>query len=71
MAATRTPPGHPEGYIEALAVIYRDFIADMHRVAAGESPERNYPTVHDGVRGLRFISRCVESSSRGAVWLRM
>jgi hypothetical protein len=52
-------------------VIYRDFIADVRRVAAGESPERNYPTVHDGVRGLRFICRCVESSARGAVWLRV
>lgn len=71
VAATRTPPGHPEGYIEAFAVIYRDFIADVRRVAAGEPPQRNYPTVHDGVRGLKFISRCVESSSRGAVWLRI
>ena len=52
-------------------MIYRDFIADVRRVAAGEPPQRNYPTVHDGVRGLKFISRCVESSSRGAVWLRI
>ena len=68
-AATRTPAGHPEGYLEAFAVIYRDFIADLRRVQRGESPQRNYPGVRDGLRGLRFIERSVESSRRGAVWL--
>jgi predicted dehydrogenase len=71
LAATRTPAGHPEGYLEAFAVIYRDFIADIRRVAAGEAPQRNYPTVQDGLRGLTFIARCVESSERGAAWVGM
>jgi predicted dehydrogenase len=70
-AATRTPAGHPEGYLEAFAVIYRDFIADLRRVQRGESPQRNYPGVRDGLRGLRFIERSVESSRRGAVWLEL
>ncbi len=68
-AATRTPAGHPEGYLEAFAMIYRDFIADLRRVQRGEPPQRNYPGVHDGLRGLRFIERSVESSRRGAIWL--
>ena len=71
VAATRTPAGHPEGYLEAFAVIYRDFIADIRRVAAGEPAQRNYPTVHDGLRGLEFIARCVESSERGAAWVKL
>jgi predicted dehydrogenase len=70
-AATRTPAGHPEGYLEAFAVIYRDFIADLRRVQRGEPPQRNYPGVRDGLRGLRFIERSVESSRRGAVWLEL
>jgi predicted dehydrogenase len=71
LAATRTPAGHPEGYLEAFAVIYRDFIADIRRVAGGVAPQRNYPTVQDGLRGLTFIARCVESSERGATWVEM
>jgi predicted dehydrogenase len=70
-AATRIPPGHPEGYLEAFAVIYRDFIADVRRVQRGEPALRNYPTVRDGLRGLRFIAKTVESSQRGAVWVEL
>jgi predicted dehydrogenase len=68
-AATRLPAGHPEGYFEALAVIYRDFIADVRRVQRGDAPLGNYPTARDGLRGLRFIASAVESSRRGAAWV--
>jgi predicted dehydrogenase len=67
--ASRIPAGHPEGYLEAFAVIYRDFIADVRRVRRGETLRRNYPTVHDGLRGLRFIATAVESSRQGGSWL--
>jgi predicted dehydrogenase len=70
-AATRTPAGHPEGYLEAFAVIYRDFIADVRRVQRDEPAQRNYPSVRDGLRGLRFIAQSVASSQRGAVWLEL
>jgi predicted dehydrogenase len=68
-AASRIPAGHPEGYLEAFAVIYREFIADVHRVRLGEAPRRNYATVHDGLRGLRFVAKAVESSRYGGKWL--
>jgi predicted dehydrogenase len=68
-AAARIPAGHPEGYLEAFAVIYREFIADVRRVLLGETPCRNYPTVLDGLRGLRFIAKAVESSQGGGKWL--
>lgn len=64
-AASRIPAGHPEGYLEAFAVIYREFIADVHRVRLGQTPFQNYPTVHDGLRGLRFVAKAVESSRQG------
>ena len=51
-AATRTPAGHPEGYLEAFAVIHRNSIADIRRVKSGERPLRDYPTAQDGLRGL-------------------
>ncbi len=68
-AVTRTPPGHPEGYLEAFANIYRGFIADVRRLAAGEPPLRDYPGVEEGLRGLRFIEQAVASSQAGSRWM--
>ena len=66
--AARTPAGHPEGYLEAFGNLYRNFIADVRRVTAGEAPLRDYPSADDGVRGLRFIEAAVRSSAGGARW---
>ena len=66
--SARTPPGHPEGYLESFANIYIDFIADVRRVAAGASPLRNYPGVEEGVQSMRFVDAAVKSSANGAVW---
>jgi predicted dehydrogenase len=67
-ASTRTPAGHPEGYLEAFGNVYRSFIADVRRVSEGQPARRDYPSADDGVRGLRFVEAAVRSSSRGAVW---
>jgi predicted dehydrogenase len=67
-AATRTPSGHPEGYLEAFAVIYRHFIGDVRRVQAGQAPQRDYPGAAEGLRGLQLIAAAVRSSQRGAAW---
>jgi predicted dehydrogenase len=66
--ATRLPPGHPEGYIEAFANVYRMAVADIHRRLAGEALAGGYPTAADGLRGMKFIAAAVESSRRGAQW---
>ena len=68
-ATTRLPAGHPEGFLEAFANIYRLAIADIRRVESGTAPEGGYPTVYDGLRGMQFITRAVESSQKGAVWI--
>jgi predicted dehydrogenase len=68
-AAARLPGGHPEGYLEALANIYRAFIADVRRVTRGEPPAADYPGVQDGLRGLRFVAQAVASSRAGSVWM--
>ncbi len=68
-AATRLPAGHPEGYLEAFANIYRMAIADIRRVELGASPEGGYPTVYDGLRGMQFITKAVESSQKGGIWM--
>jgi predicted dehydrogenase len=70
-AASRTPPGHPEGYLEAFANVYRAFIEDVRRGGRGQPPLRDYPGVEDGLRGLRFIAQAVASSRAGSSWMRL
>jgi len=74
MAVTRTPWGHPEGYLEAFANIYGGAIDAIRRHVDGKplpSSEYDFPTVHDGVRGLKFIYTAVESARKGGVWTRL
>ncbi len=68
-AATRLPPGHPEGYLEAFANIYRAFMQDVRRAEAGQPLIRDYPGARDGLRGLRFVHQAVASSRAGSVWV--
>jgi predicted dehydrogenase len=70
-AATRVPPGHPEGYLEAFAVIYKMAIADIRRAQSGLALQGGYPTVHDGLRGMRFVEKAVESAKKGAAWVEL
>lgn len=71
---TRIPAGHPEGYLEGFANIYRNFaLALRHRLEGGtEKPAHLiFPTVADGVRGMKFIDAVVASSEAGAQWVSM
>ena len=65
-AVTRLPIGHPEGYLEAFAVLYREFADGLTAWKAGKAnplPE-TLPGITAGVRGMRFIDRAIESSRR-------
>jgi len=66
---TRVPAGHPEGYLEAFASIYRAFISDIRRRAQGQAIQHNYPGIQEGVRGLAFVAAAVASSARGSTWV--
>lgn len=58
----RTPAGHPEGFIEAFANIYRNFALTVMAKRKGEEPTSDmldFPTVYDGVRGMQFIETMV------------
>ena len=71
---TRIPTGHPEGYLEAFANIYSGAIDAIRRHIDGkpmQPSEYDFPTVHDGVRGVRFIHKAVESARAGGVWIRL
>ena len=61
---TRTPGGHPEGYLEAFANIYRNFSLTIRAKANGEQPTPemlDFPGVEDGIRGMQFIDTVVSS----------
>ena len=71
-ANSRTPAGHPEGYLEAFANIYRNFA--MHLRAHSEGKEHNmdvydYPGIEDGVHGMSLVDAVVESTKKGNVWV--
>lgn len=70
--ATRVPSGHPEGYLEAFAQLYRDAAAQIHAIDAGlpVPPESAWlPTVTDGVAGMRFIDAVLASDEAGSSWV--
>lgn len=71
-AHTRVPAGHPEGYLEAFANIYRNFAKVVQAKLDGKSPDPIYldfPTVDDGVRGMEFIDAVIESGEKNAAWV--
>lgn len=69
--ATRIPPGHPEGYLEGFANLYRDTAALIHaRLAGRRSTDAPFlvPGIEDGLAGMRFIDACVRSARAGGAW---
>jgi predicted dehydrogenase len=72
--ACRLPSGHPEGFFEAFANVYRAAYDAMEQQAHGAALEKKntvYPNVHDGVEGMTFIQQCVASSRDSGAWLPM
>ena len=71
---TRLPAGHPEGFIEAFANIYRNFALTVGCRIEGIKPKPlhlDFPTVTDGVRGMAFISSVLESARKGSKWVKV
>lgn len=70
----RTPAGHPEGYLEAFANIYRNFAFVIQAQLKGEKPNPHYldfPTAEEGLRGMQFIDKAVEAIDNPNKWLKL
>jgi len=70
--ATRLPTGHTEGYLEAFATIYAGVTRAIRSHLAGQplrTEEYEFPTVYDGLRGMKFIQQTVASAEAGSVWM--
>ena len=69
---SRIPSGHPEGYFEAFANIYKTFIETLARVKTGvpmDAAVADFPSIDAGIAGVKFVHKCVESSNNGANWV--
>ena len=69
----RLPSGHNEGWLESMANLYRSFIACVRAKKAGSfTPDMiDFPTVHDGAEGVKFIHACLRSNQEGNVWVEL
>ena len=68
---SRTPGGHPEGYLEAFANIYRNFALTLGCKMDGTTPTSemlDFPGIEDGLRGMAFIDNVVASSQSDKKW---
>lgn len=64
-ARTRTPPGHPEGYLEAFANLYAGFAEAIRARRENRAPGpigQNLPLAHDGLKGVAFVEAVVDSA---------
>ena len=71
---TRTPSGHPEGFLEAFANHYRNFALCLRARKMGLAPEKewtDFPGVDDGVRGMAFIEAVIAAAKSGEKWMEL
>ncbi|ULQ54536.1 Gfo/Idh/MocA family protein [Flavihumibacter fluvii] len=71
-AGTRTPAGHPEGYLEAFANIYRNFAFTLRARLEGKTPTPewlDFPGIDAGIRGMAFIENVVKSAASDMKWM--
>ncbi|PKD20971.1 oxidoreductase [Salegentibacter salinarum] len=65
---TKLPPGHPEGIFDSMGNIYKG----VARAINGEKYHpAEFPTMKDGIRGMNFIEKVVESHAKGNVWIKI
>jgi predicted dehydrogenase len=73
-AGIRLPAGHPEGYLEAFANIYKNFARTVRKRMNGEEPsalDLDFPTIEDGIRGMQFVETVIASGKSGEKWVKM
>ena len=70
-SATRVPPGHPEGYLEGFANLYKDAADAIRAHQSGKDASSLVPGITDGLAGVRFVDACVRSSAKNAAWVKL
>ncbi len=66
---SRTPAGHPEGYLEAFANLYRNFAMHILEGKNATAEMKDYPSIAEGIRGMQFIESVIESGKSDVKWI--
>jgi predicted dehydrogenase len=66
---SRTPAGHPEGYLEAFGNLYRNFALHINHHVNATPEMKDYPGIEDGIRGMLFIEKVIESGKSKEKWI--
>ena len=71
-AVSRTPGGHPEGYLEGFANIYAEAARAIRAADSGQTPDTGLlPGIAAGMNGMRFIQAALRSSQDNAAWVKL
>ena len=67
----RLPAGHTEGWLEAMGNLYDSFGACVQAKRDGSFKEEliDYPTIEEGIAGLKYVEACLESNEKGNIWV--
>ena len=65
---TKLPPGHPEGIFDSMGNIYKGVARAIRKETFSKE---EFPSINDGVRGMDFIEKTIESNSKGNVWIEL
>ena len=71
---SRTPAGHPEGYLEGFATLYSEIAQHIRAARPGGAKAdkaAHFPTLVDGIAGVQFIEAVVASSAKGGRWVKV
>ena len=66
--STKLPPGHPEGMFDSMANIYNGVAREINGTIEFDG---EYPCLNDGLRGMMFIEKAVESHKKGNIWVKL
>ena len=69
----RLPSGHTEGWLEAMGNLYDSFAACVQAKNQGSFTEDmiDYPTIEEGVNGLKYVEACLKSNEKGNIWVNL
>ena len=68
LKSSKLPPGHPEGFFDAMGNIYNGVAKTLREVETNDS---SYPSINEGVRGMMFIEKVLESNKNGNIWIKL
>ncbi len=71
LSSSRLAAGHPEGFFEAFANIYTEFAEMIHKKSINKNLIPSYPTIDDGVKGIKFIFAAKKSSKLNSKWIKI